>query len=246
MSNHEKRQRKPAFGYTRTSSAANVGDDKDSVPRQRKAIQAYANKAGYRIVEWFDDPSAKGADTIDTRPGFAAMIEAIAANGCKIIIVETANRFARDLIVQETGFKRLQVDGITLIAADSPDQFVDETPTTVLIRQILGAVAQFDKAMTVAKLRGARDRKRAKLGKCEGRKSMLERDPHAVKAAQEMKKANPSWSLRRVARELLSLGHGSNNGVAFVPSVVRDMLTVKPLDLSNGIESFEFRKNRQR
>ena len=32
--------------YTRTSSAANIGDDKDSVPRQRKAIQNYANKAG--------------------------------------------------------------------------------------------------------------------------------------------------------------------------------------------------------
>jgi hypothetical protein len=27
----------------------------------------------------------------------------------------------------------------------SPDQFVDDTPTAVLIRQILGAVAEFDK-----------------------------------------------------------------------------------------------------
>jgi hypothetical protein len=87
-----------------------------------------------------------------------------------------ANRFARDLIVQETGWKRLQADGITLIAADSPDQFVDDTPTAVLIRQILGAVAQFDKAMTVAKRRGARERKRRKTGaKVEGRKSWVER-----------------------------------------------------------------------
>jgi hypothetical protein len=30
-----------AIGYTRTSSAANVGEDKDSVTHQRKAIQAY-------------------------------------------------------------------------------------------------------------------------------------------------------------------------------------------------------------
>jgi hypothetical protein len=58
----------------------------------------------------------------------------------------------RDLIVQETGWKRLHSDGIALIAADSPDQFVDETPTAVLIRQILGAVAQFDKTMTVAQV----------------------------------------------------------------------------------------------
>jgi DNA invertase Pin-like site-specific DNA recombinase len=99
MSGQEKRQRKPAIGYTRTSSAANVGPDKDSVTRQRKAIQAYANRAGYRIVEWFDDPAITGSDTIDTRPGFMGALELIACNGVRTIIVETPNRFARDLIV---------------------------------------------------------------------------------------------------------------------------------------------------
>jgi hypothetical protein len=66
------------------------------------------------------------------------MIEVIAGNGCRTIIVEAANRFARDLIVQETGYQRLKSEGITLIAADSPDCFTDETPTAVLVRQILG------------------------------------------------------------------------------------------------------------
>jgi hypothetical protein len=69
MFEQEKRQRKPAIGYTRTNSAANIGQDKDSVVRQRNAIQAYANRAGYRIVAWFDDPAVTGADTIDARPG---------------------------------------------------------------------------------------------------------------------------------------------------------------------------------
>jgi hypothetical protein len=35
-------------------------------------------------------------------------------------------------------------------------------------------VAQLDKAMTVAKLKAARDRKKARAGKCEGRKSHAE------------------------------------------------------------------------
>ena len=34
-----------------------------------------------------------------------------------------------------------------------------------------------DKAMTVAKLRGARERKHREGGKCEGRKSPAERNP---------------------------------------------------------------------
>jgi hypothetical protein len=41
-------------------------------------------------------------------------------------------------------------------------------------------VAQLDKAMTVAKLKAARDRKKARAGKCEGRKSHAEARPRRV------------------------------------------------------------------
>jgi hypothetical protein len=41
-----KRNRVEAIGYLRTSSAANVGDGKDSEARQRKAIDGYATTAG--------------------------------------------------------------------------------------------------------------------------------------------------------------------------------------------------------
>lgn len=66
----------------------------------------------------------------------------IAANGVRTIVVETANRFARDLMVQEIGFAMLRDLDITLIAADSPTSY---GPTSKLIRQILGAVSEFDK-----------------------------------------------------------------------------------------------------
>jgi hypothetical protein len=42
---------------------------------------------------------------------------------------------------------------------------------------VLGAIFEFDKALTVAKLRGARERKRRDMGECEGRKSHAERSP---------------------------------------------------------------------
>jgi DNA invertase Pin-like site-specific DNA recombinase len=89
----------------------------------------------------------------------------------RLVLVETASRFARDLIVQETGWRFLQERGIELIAAESPEAFVADTPTAVLIRQILGAISQFEKASLVAKLKVARVRKRQQTGKCEGRKS---------------------------------------------------------------------------
>ena len=41
-----------------------------------------------------------------------------------------------------------------------------------MMRQIAGAFHEYEKARLVAKLKAARDRKRAAVGKCEGRKSM--------------------------------------------------------------------------
>ena len=43
-------------------------------------------------------------------------------------------------------------------------------PKRILVRQMMGAVAQYEKSQIVLKLRGARIRKRAKEGRCEGRK----------------------------------------------------------------------------
>ena len=79
------------------------------------------------------------------RPGFAAMLKHIAGNGVPTIIVETANRFARDLIVQETGWRYLKDADITLIAADSPDAFLNDTPTAVMIRHRNWRTARFDR-----------------------------------------------------------------------------------------------------
>lgn len=45
--------------------------------------------------------AVSGADPIEMRPGFAAALARIAGNGVRTMIVETANRFARDLMVQE-------------------------------------------------------------------------------------------------------------------------------------------------
>src|SRR5262245_37580014 len=154
MGTMSKKNRTPALAYLRTSSSTNVGADKDSDKRQREAIATFAKRAGHELVGEYYDQAVRGADALDGRPGFAAMLEHIAGNGARTIIVETANRFARDLIVQETGHRMLKGKGIEIIAADSPTAVVDATPTAPFVRPVLGAVAQLDKAMRVAKLRG--------------------------------------------------------------------------------------------
>jgi DNA invertase Pin-like site-specific DNA recombinase len=216
-----------AIAYFRTSSDTNVGADKDSTERQRQAVAKYAKAAGYEIIAEYSDDGIKGADPVDQRPGFSAMMAHIAGNGVRTILVETASRFARDLIIQETGWRFLKDAGITLIAADSPDAFLDDGPTATMVRQILGAVSQFEKAMLVAKLKGARDRKKAAGGKGSGRKTYEERDPEMAALAKKLARYPTHGrrrSLREVAAELEALGYVSAAGKRFAATAVKRMI----------------------
>jgi DNA invertase Pin-like site-specific DNA recombinase len=130
-------------------------------------------------------------------------------------------------MVQEVGFAMLRDLGVTLIAADSPSSFLDDGPTSKLIRQILGAVSEFDKAMIVAKLKGARDRMRRAQGKCEGRKAYAEREggQELVAMARRLR-CNPNGrpqSLRKIT-DLAERGYVPPSGRPYSASAIASML----------------------
>lgn len=212
-----------AVAYMRTSSTSGVGEGRDSEPRQRAAISAYAAEEGFEIADgdWFYDPAVKGRDPVTSRPGFAAMLERIAGNGVRTIIVESPDRFARDLTVQLTGHDYLKKLGVVLIPASAPDYFIEDTPTAVLVRQVLGAIAEFEKANLVAKMKAGSDRKKAATGKCGGRKSYAELRPEVVTKARELR---PGRSLRVVAAELAAAGFTTPSGRPYAAMAVRSML----------------------
>jgi DNA invertase Pin-like site-specific DNA recombinase len=140
--------------------------------------------------------------------------------------------------VQETGYALLKEQGIELIAADKPDAFLDDTPTAILIRQVLGAVSQFEKAMVVTKLKGARDRKRIALAqaakedrtirvKVEGRKSYEETNPDMVRLAKRLHRYPINGrrrSLRDVSSALASAGFLTGTGKPFTAEAVSRMV----------------------
>jgi hypothetical protein len=49
----------------------------------------YAKSAGMVIVDWFYDKAVRGADVTTERSGFVAMLDRIAGNGVRTIIVES-------------------------------------------------------------------------------------------------------------------------------------------------------------
>ena len=76
----------------------------------------------------------------------------------------------------------------------------------------------------------ARERKRAAVGKCEGRKSCAEINPELVRQAKQLRRRRPKGgqrSLRDVAAELAKLGFVNQRGAEFSASSVASMLRIE-------------------
>ncbi|MEK9280689.1 recombinase family protein [Bradyrhizobium sp. ISRA442] len=221
-----------AVAYIRTSSAANVGADKDSEKRQRAAIEGYARRAGFSLVGEFTDAAVSGADPIETRGGFTALLDQIEGNGVRTVIVEDASRFARELITQELGILALINRGVRVLTANGDDLTDSSDPSRVMMRQIAGAFHQYEKARLVAKLKVARDRKRASGVKVEGRRSNVEIDAaenrgQMLALARKLRRKSPKRgrrSLRDISAELAKAGFISHSGKPYAATAVARML----------------------
>jgi DNA invertase Pin-like site-specific DNA recombinase len=158
---------KKAVAYLRVSGKGQI--DGDGFPRQLAAVKAYAETNGIEIVKVFREEGVTGTSESMDRPAWSALMASLDESGIQTVLIERLDRLARDLMIQEAAIANLRRNGLTLISAMEPDLMANDA-TRVLVRQMLGAVAQYDKSQIVSKLRGARMRKRLQDGRCEGRK----------------------------------------------------------------------------
>lgn len=156
-----------AFPYLRVSGKTQV--DGDGPDRQAAKIVAFCGQHGLEVGPTYFDPGISGTvDSLD-RPFLSRLLDDATEGDC--IVVERMDRLARDLIVQELLLAECRKRGIKVYAADGDFQDVasnEGDPTKVLIRQILGAVAQWEKSVLVMKMKAGADRKRRETGRCGG------------------------------------------------------------------------------
>ena len=220
-----------SLSYVRVSGRGQV--DGDGPERQRLAIVQFARNSGLQVVEEFSDLGVSGTTDLAERPGLAALLDRIESNGIRVVVIERADRLARDLMVQEVILNQFVKAGATILTADGIDLTSgDDDPTRRLIRQVLGAVAEFEKRVLVLKLRAARDRKRRRGERVEGVKpfghSLAEK---AVLARiRELRRKPPKaarLSLSAVAAQLNADGHRNRAGRAWSPQMVHHVLTAR-------------------
>src|ERR1017187_8297476 len=140
--------RTSAFAYLRVSGSSQL--DGDGFPRQLATDRKYVAAHEMRLAEVFEEKALTGKTEWERRPAWTTMLQKITANGVRTIVIGKLDRLARGLMVQEHIVADLRKRGITLISAMEPYLCIDD-PTRKLMRQIMGAISEYDRAMITLK-----------------------------------------------------------------------------------------------
>lgn len=229
---------KNVFGYIRVSGLGQV--DKDGPLRQRDAIISFAEKHGMSLDprHIYEEKAVSGTVEGMERPAFTAMLARIEELRGRDIAVdgfvcERLDRLARDLmcsefLLAECRNRKLQVFAVD--QGDLRDQASDgDDPTRVLIRQILGALSQWQKCELVKKMRLARERIKKETGRCEGKKPFGSK-PGEAPCLEAIKTMHAQGNTdEAIARELNAVGFRNRSGALWSRQSIRKQIKHKKL-----------------
>lgn len=170
---------------------------------QRAAIEA---AYGDSVVGWYEDAGESGSNGLDTRAG---LVEAMrAARECDGLVVYRLDRLARDLALQEMLLAEIwRAGGSVVSCSESESTYLTNDPadpTRALIRQVLGAVAQYERAMISLRMRAGREHKAANGGYAYGAPPFgyqavngelvpVQREMNTIERARELREAGVTW-----------------------------------------------------
>lgn len=101
----------------------------------------------------FVDDGYSGATP--NRPGLMELESVIAEGQISEVRVTALDRLSRDLVLQETLLNRWARQGVAFTSQREPD-LGESDPTRVLIRQVLGAISQYERAVIAGRMLAGR------------------------------------------------------------------------------------------
>ena len=200
----------------------------DGFDRQEVAIKKWARANHASLTAAFREMGVSGTTDHLSRPALTQLLDEVTQHpaGTVTVVVEKADRLARDLIVSELLLRHFRELGVTVIEAEGGNDLTADAgnPTATLVRQILAAVAEFEKSALVLKLRAARERKKKETGRCGG-SYPFGHYPHEVDTLNQMRTLRAEGkSFREVALRLNELGFPSRSRQPWTHGAVAKIL----------------------
>jgi len=205
---------------------------------QEHAIREWARTNAHRISSWHRDEGISGSNGLEHREGLADAFEALKAGTAAGLVVYRLDRLARDLVLQEQLLADVRRHGAEVFStsnaeasylSDDPDD-----PSRKLIRQVLGAVNEYERAMITLRLRAGRRRKHDTGGYAYGSPpygyrshgGTLIKDENEQAALARMRELRQDGaSYRRIADTLQTEGFRPKRGRLWYPMTIRQILT---------------------
>ena len=167
-----------------------VSTDTQTVENQRHVLEEVAQRSGWEVVHVFADEGISGAKSRDKRPGYDALLKAIARKEVQIVAAWSVDRLGRSLPDLVAFLSDIQSKGCDLYLHQ---QAVDtSTPSGRMLFQMLGVFAEFERAIIRSRIMAAHERCRSKgirIGRPPTPVSRLEKIEKALKRGLSVRKA---------------------------------------------------------
>lgn len=190
-----------------------VSTDDQTVENQLLVLTEVARRSGWEIVQTFSDESVSGAKGRDKRPGYNALLNAVARREVQIVAAWSVDRLGRSLPDLVSFLSDIQAQGCDLYLHQ---QAIDtSTPSGRMLFQMLGVFAEFERAILVSRVKAAHDR-------CRRNGVRIGRPPMPVIRQEKVRRAlKDGQSIRAVAA-------ATGVSTATVQRVKKAMQTVEP------------------
>ena len=203
-----------AVAYLRVST-----DDQALGPdAQRAALAAWAERNGVEIVATFEDRGISGGAAIDKRPGLLAALDALAEHGAGLFVVAKRDRLARDVMNAAMIERMAERVGARVVSAAGEGEGDD--PASKLMRTMIDAFAEYERALIKARTRAALAVKAARgektggvctYGEAEGN-GAERNDAEREIVAAVVKARAAGLSIRAIVAELAAAGMRTRRG----------------------------------
>ena len=129
-----------------------------SVEARREALSSWCQAHGATLVEVYTDVGISGGAPLEKRPGLLAALSALIKG--RALLVLRRDRLARDTLTAAIAERMAQKVGASILSVTGAGD--GEGPEAPLMRTIIDAFAQYERALITVRTKTAMQRMRAK------------------------------------------------------------------------------------